>query len=108
MVLRTLVLIVLILLLGYGFIKAWPLLSGPSLSISVPTNYTTSADGFITISGTANHTESVTLNGGPLLIDQQGHFEETLLLPQGGGILTVTATDRFGRSTTQRRTVFVP
>lgn len=108
MFLRTGALIVLLILLGYGAVKAWPLLSGPSLSVATPINYTTSVDGFITITGMAQHTESLWLNGGLLFIDQEGRFEKTLLLPKGGGTLSLTASDRFGRTVTQERKVFVP
>lgn len=100
--------IVLAILILYGGIKVWPLLSGPDLDIDSPTDYTTFQDGFIRVSGQAKHTESLILNGGPLLIDPEGRFDTTLLLPEGGAILTLTATDRFGRSTTKRRTVYVP
>ncbi len=98
----------LVILLGYGGIKAWPLLSGPSLEITSPTDYAQADNGFITISGVAHHTESLVLNDGLLLIDQEGRFEKTLLLPSGGAILSLTATDRFGRSVTERRTVYIP
>lgn len=106
--LRTGIAIVLVLLLGYGLKEAWPLLSGPTLALSSPQNGESFQNSFITISGTAVHTQSVSLDGNPLLTDQNGHFSTTLTLPQGGAILTLTATDRFGRSRTIRRTVFVP
>ncbi|HYD92952.1 MAG TPA: hypothetical protein VEB18_00625 [Candidatus Paceibacterota bacterium] len=99
---------VLLLLVGYGAVKAVPLLSGPSLVIATPSNYTTSADGFMTVSGVARNTEALFLNGGPLLIDPDGRFSKELLLPSGGAILTFTARDRFGRSSTETRTVYTP
>jgi hypothetical protein len=105
---RILTVIVLLIVAGYGLREALPLIMGPSLSITEPKNSEIFYNSFINISGTAVHTQSVSLNGGPLLIDQNGHFQTTLTLPHGGAILTLTATDRFGRSTTERRTVFVP
>ncbi|HRH24260.1 MAG TPA: hypothetical protein PK109_01560 [Candidatus Paceibacterota bacterium] len=108
MVQKTAAAIVLILLLGYGAVKAFPLVRGPHLQIDTPTNYTTSEDGFTTISGVAHNTEALFLNGGPLLIDPEGRFYETLLLPSGGAILTLTANDRFGRTVTERLQIYVP
>jgi hypothetical protein len=108
MLLRSAIAIVLILIIGYGFKEAWPLISGPRLALASPENGGIFDNGFITISGTAVHTQSVSLDGGPLLTDPQGHFSETVVLPPGGAILTITATDRFGRTTTTRRSVFVP
>lgn len=96
------------LLLVYGAIKAWPLLTGPSLVLDIPANYTTFPDGVVRVSGIARHTESLFLNNGPLYIDPEGRFETELSLPQGGAILTLTATDRFGRTVTKQRTVYIP
>lgn len=105
---RTAIGIALALLLVYGAIKAYPLLSGPSLTIDSPTPYATVPDGFLTLSGTAKRTETLTLNGAVLLIDENGHFSTTLTLPQGDAILSLTARDRFGRSVHGVRTVHVP
>ena len=105
---RTLAAITLSLLVGYGVIKAVPLLLGPDIRIDAPLDGTTIEDGFMTISGTAVHTRSLTLNGAPFLIDENGRFETTLLLPKGGDILSLTATDRFGRQTNVERTVYIP
>src|SRR3989344_8456435 len=97
----------LALLLIYGAFKAYPLLSGPSLAIDSPAPYASVADGFVTISGTAKRTETLTLNGAVLLIDENGHFSTILTLPPGDAILSLTARDRFGRSVHDMRTVHV-
>ncbi len=130
MVLRALIIIILVLLVGYGVREAWPLISGPQLSVSIvpatpslssvtstissstslaSTGNTVKIDtGFISISGTATHTTEVTVDGNTVLTDQKGDFATTLTLPKGGSIITITATDRFGRTVAERRTVFVP
>ncbi|MFZ1075400.1 MAG: Ig-like domain-containing protein [Minisyncoccia bacterium] len=99
---------VLILLAGYGFMEAWPLIAGPSLSITSPANNASLPGGQITIAGTATRAAQVTLDGEALLHDQQGRFSSTLTFPRGGSILTFTATDRFGRTVTVTRSIFVP
>ena len=108
MALRGVLAVVLLALVAYGALEAFPLLSGPKLTIESPTSYATGTDGFISIQGLAKHTETLTLNGGPLLFDEHDRFSQDLLLPRGSAILTLTATDRFGRSVTERRTVFIP
>lgn len=97
---------VLLLVLGYGFIKAWPLVDGPEIRFNE--DISGQAPGVVTISGRALHTETLYLNGGILLIDDKGNFEKTLTLPRGSAILSLTATDRFGRSVYERREVFIP
>ena len=105
---RTLAAGTLALLACYGVVKALPLLLGPDIQIDTPVAHESIPGGFITISGRAVHTQDMTLNGAPFLIDEKGRFETTLLLPQGGAILTLTATDRFGRRASAERSVFVP
>lgn len=104
---RSIAAIFLVVLAGYGVIAAWPLLSGPSLSIASPMSFELLPDGRARIEGVAKHTETLWLNGAPLLMDESGHFSTSLTLPSGGAILSLTATDRFGREITERRSVFV-
>ncbi|MDB5264884.1 MAG: hypothetical protein JWN64_455 [Parcubacteria group bacterium] len=108
MVTRGGIAIVLLLLLIYGFHEAIPLLSGPSLSIESPEAYGATASSSVTIAGVAKRTETLTLNDGPILIDESGRFSTSLVLPAGNAILSLTATDRFGRARTERRTIFIP
>lgn len=105
---KTLAAVTLVLLTVYGVIKAVPLLVGPQIKIEAPLEGASVADGFMTISGRAVHTSTLTLNGAPFLIDEKGRFSTTLLLPKGGAILSLTATDRFGRQTSVERTVYIP
>ncbi len=97
--------ILLTLIILYGLIKAWPLLSGPVIRIDT---LTTTDIGLTVLSGMAIHTQTLTLNGGTLLIDENGAFSKSLTLPRGDVILSLTATDRFGRETTTRRDVIIP
>ncbi len=99
---------VFIVLMGYGLIEAWPLLAGPSLSISSPKNDTPYPSGTVSITGVAVRAATLTLNGAPLLHEKNGHFSSTLTFPRGGSILTFVATDRFGRTVIATRSIFVP
>lgn len=100
--------IALTILLGYGAWKAFPLLYGPSITLLSPAPYASQPDGYLPIHGVAERTESLTLNGGQLFIDQEGRFDKMLLLPRGGAVVTLVATDRFGRSVTVTRSVVIP
>lgn len=102
---RTIAAILLVLVLGYGFLKALPLLRGPYIVVS---ELSTDSNGLTILSGKAVHTETLVMDGGTLLIDENGQFRTALTLPRGGAILTLTATDRFGRSRTLERPVITP
>lgn len=99
---------VLLILAGYGIAEAWPLLTGPSISIASPADNASYQGGIVAVSGKAKRASAITLNGAPLLRDQNGEFSSTLTFPLGGTILTFVATDRFGRTVTARRSIFVP
>lgn len=108
MSIRIVIAIVLIVLIGYGLREAYPLIAGPEIQIDSPAEYETVPDGFLTVSGVAERTDTLYLNGGPLLIDEEGRFSTSLVLPKGGAILSLTATDRFGRTRTVSRTIYIP
>ncbi len=99
---------VLISLVSYGLVEAWPLMIGPTLSIESPTNNESSPDGIVTIKGKAERAAELTLDGAPILHEEDGSFSLILTFPRGGSILTFRATDRFGRSLTSTRNIFVP
>ncbi len=105
---RYLTIAILIVLMSYGFREAWPLIAGPALSISSPTDNATFPDGIVTISGKAARAARLTLNGAPILRGEDGSFLSTLTFPRGGSILTFIVTDRFGRTVTETRSIFVP
>ena len=108
MPIRSTAAVVLLLLLFYGAFKAAPMLGGPTLTLSSPLEGQTFPDGHLPIIGIAHHTEKLTLNGAPLLIDEKGQFSTSLDLPSGGAILSMTVSDRFGRSHSIERSVYVP
>lgn len=104
---RSIAALFLFALLAYGAVAAWPLIAGPRLAIASPMSEEILTNGQTRIEGRALHTETLWLNGAPLLMDQEGNFSASLTLPSGGAILSLTATDRFGREITERRSVFV-
>jgi len=105
---RTLLAGALCALLIYGFIEIRPLLVGPVLSVRTPTSGAHYTDGIVTIAGNAQRATSLTLDGSPILPDQDGRFERSLAFPRGTSILTLAALDRFGRKVSVTRTIYVP
>jgi hypothetical protein len=105
--LRLAIAAVLAAVLAYGFFEARPLLLGPRITLDSPVEGYSSPDGTVTVSGTAYRSNALTLDGAPLLMDESGRFSAVLTLPSGGAILSLTATDRFGRTRTVERDVVV-
>lgn len=99
---------VLLVGVGYGLFEAWPLLAGPTLIVESPLDNAAFPDGMVSVRGRAMRAALLTLDGAPLLHDQNGGFSSTLTFPRGGSILTFVVTDRFGRKVTATRNIFVP
>lgn len=104
---RTLLGVVLFALVAYGALEARALVVGPTLTLDSPINGASYKDGIVTVEGRARRATTLTLNGTPILSDQEGRFTTTLAFPAGGSILTLRATDRFGRRTSLTRTIYV-
>lgn len=105
---RYLLAVVLTILVGYGLIEAWPLLAGPALSVESPKDGESFPSGIVTVTGRAARIAMLSLDGAPLIHDEDGSFSTTLTFPRGASILTFVATDRFGRRITTTRSIFVP
>jgi uncharacterized protein YfaP (DUF2135 family) len=105
---RYLLAFVLFALVGYGLIEAWPLLAGPSLTVDAPKENATFGGGIVRIDGNAKRAAHLTLNGAEMLHEKDGAFSTALTFPRGASILTLVATDRFGRRVTTTRSIFVP
>lgn len=105
---RSLVVLALVLSVGYGLVEAYPLLAGPALTLTSPTEHESYPDGMVRVAGTATRVTALSVNGSPLLPHEDGTFSATFAYPSGGTILTLVAKDRFGRMITTTRTVYIP
>ena len=106
--LRQALVLVLIVIGAYGLVRAWPVLSGPSLALSSPTVDASYPSAVVSVSGIAKRAARLTVNGAPVLHFEDGSFDKAFTFPSGGSILTVEATDRFGRTVTATRTIYIP
>ena len=93
------VVVISLLILGYGLFQARNLITGPEIKVSSPTNGENLADPLITINGTATNINRITLNDRQIFVDKQGNFSEKLLVPVGYTIIKLAAQDKFGRTT---------
>lgn len=99
-----------ILLLGVvtfvGF-QVYPLLHGPSLHLETLSQGMHVQEPLIRITGIARHTQDLVLNGKHLPLSPTGAFDEKLLMNPGYNVITLGASDRFGKHSTTTYTVFL-
>ncbi len=82
-------------IIAYAFYESRGMLYGPR--IHVESSLTTVSDPYVVISGTADRIASLTMNGQPIAVTEDGAFEEPLLLVPGLNRIYLDAKDRYGR-----------
>ncbi|MEX1087335.1 MAG: hypothetical protein WEC58_02305 [Candidatus Paceibacterota bacterium] len=92
--------LVVCLLVGYGLFQARDLISGPNVSIQHPQNGATVRTTLVNVEGITSNISAISLNDRTIYINEEGQFEEPVVLAQGYNVITIEATDRFGRTTT--------
>ncbi len=91
--------LVVILIGGYGVFRAQTLAEGPKINISEPIDGSLVSQSLLMVSGTAKNISFLNLNGAQIFTDEAGLFKEKILLFRGYNIITLEASDRFGRKT---------
>lgn len=94
----TAVLLLTLSIIGYSLFQARNLIRGPIIEIINPQNGSSLAKSLITIEGVARNISYISLNDRQIFIDEEGRFEEQLLLSYGYNIMTIKAKDKFGRN----------
>jgi hypothetical protein len=82
----------------YASFRAYPLVSGPSITVYSPADGEYVASTTFEISGRVMRANIITLQGKPITIDTEGHFTETLVAQAPYTILVLVATDAYGKT----------
>jgi hypothetical protein len=98
---RVIIGLVILLVLSYTLFEARRLLAGPDISIESPADGTATSSSAVTIVGKAENISFLTINDAPFYTDESGKFVYRFSPPVGYTVVTVAATDRFGRSATK-------
>jgi len=105
---QSLIIFVLFLLLifGYLFFQYRAAFLPPSLTVSTPIAGGKTVQDVI-VSGAADSNATVTINGEPATLSNDGSFQKEVTLFPGSSIITIKATNRFGKTAEIDRTVNV-
>ena len=86
-------------ILGYGYFEARHILYGPSINIATPSAPLSVGEALVHIRGTAKNITVIRMNGTPIAVTEDGAFDEALLLAPGYNKVTLSASDKLGRTT---------
>jgi len=89
----------------YGISRSQGFLKGPQIAISSPINGTISSNSAVKITGRAKNISLLYLNGRKIFTNEDGLFEESLLLAHGYNIIEIKAQDKFNREIREIRRI---
>lgn len=81
----------------FGNIK--DLIFGSPLRVEIVPDGTTLSEGFLPITGVAEHARTVSVNGRTLFIDREGNFSDGIILSPGYNVVEVALQNQFGKQT---------
>jgi hypothetical protein len=84
-----------LLLISYGIFNARNLIVGPIIEVFSPAKDMETTENVIDIKGRAENVAFISLNEKPIFVNQEGFFDEKLLLSPGSNIIEIKAIDRF-------------
>lgn len=85
-------------ILYFTYLKTRDFLGGVGLTLLSPSNGQTAPAGtLIELEGEGRQIARLSINGQSVLADQNGHFNQPLIVSRGYNIFEVRASDRFGR-----------
>jgi len=87
-----------LVILSYASYQSQNLIKGPVITITEPQNGLSFSQSLIEIDGKTTNVTTIDLDGRPIFVDEKGNFKEKYLLSPGYNIITITASDKFGRS----------
>jgi len=95
----SIVIVISLLILGYGLFQARNLIIGPEISVLTPKNGDNLTNPLVVVTGLATNITRISLNDRQIFVDKKGSFSEKLLVPPGYTIIKLAAQDKFGRTT---------
>lgn len=96
--LRGLGIIFFIGIIIFMFLKFQAFIFGPHITdISIP-EYLNIEESFLEVNGKVAYTETLTIQGRSITLDESGNFKEILVFPRGNTTLEFVLTDPFGKT----------
>jgi len=90
-----------VLLIAYIYIQSREFITGPQITINEPINGAGYSNTILPIRGNAKHAAKLMLDGRQIYTDENGFFDEIVLLSPGYNVIELWAKDRFNREKTK-------
>lgn len=87
-----------LVILSYSAFQARKIIEGPEISLTSPLSGI-QTDPLVNIVGRASNIKEIKLNGNAIFIDEQGNFNEKMVLSSGYNFIEIEAWDKFNKET---------
>jgi len=91
--------VLILVIVAYAIWRSLNYARGPAITITSPANGSSVDTETAEIAGRVDRVNNLTMNGQAISIDQQGNFDETVIVFPGTNKITFAASDQFGRNT---------
>lgn len=98
---------VAIAIVGYVGVQIRTIVRAPELFVSAPADGLTTGDATILVTGQAETDSQVIINGSPVLLAQDGKFEQEVALERGVNVITIEGAKRYSKKATAYRRVIL-
>lgn len=92
----------------YALFQARFIILGPQITLTSPQDGQVATSSLIYVRGVAHNVTFISLDDRPIFLDEQGNFEEKLLVSPGQSTIMIRARDRFGRETEKTTRIVLP
>jgi hypothetical protein len=89
--------LITVVVLSFSLFQAKNIITGPQIEIENPLDGQTVEESLTHIEGSTKNITEIKLNGRNIFVNEEGEFEETMLLAYGYNKIVIEAEDRFGR-----------
>ncbi len=86
-----------LLIVGYAIFNTRFLIRGPEIVLENVEDSIVTEEKTLSLTGKILHSSFISINGRPIFIDENGNFNEKLLLSSGVSIIDIYAKDKFGK-----------
>ncbi len=83
--------------LGYAYYQTRDYLKGPVLELYAPENGSTHHIGTVVVEGFAKNISYISVNDKQIFTDQEGNFNEKILLAEGYNVIKISSKDKYQR-----------
>lgn len=99
--------VIVVAFFAYLWFEYHQFVGAPALSVSSPSDQQSVDIPQVTVEGKTDPEVKVEVNNQAINVEENGHFREDIKLSSSNNTIEITATSKFGKSSTISRTVFV-